>query len=118
MAYVDGFIVPVKKARLDSYKELTVLADKVWREYGALEYVECLADDVPPGEITSFPQAVKLQDDELVVFSWVVYRSREHRDEVNRKVMEDPRIQRPASGEWPFDARRLIFGGFVPFIGL
>ncbi|MDX9741964.1 MAG: DUF1428 family protein [Gammaproteobacteria bacterium] len=117
MAYVDGFVVPVKKARVDEYKKLAELADEVWREHGAIAYVECLADDVPDGELTSFPRAVQLQDDEVVGFAWIVYRSREQRDEVNRKVMEDPRI-RPQQQDWPFEGRRLIFGGFVPFIGL
>jgi uncharacterized protein YbaA (DUF1428 family) len=118
MAYVDGFLIPVKKERLEEYKQMAALGEQVWREYGAIGYVECLADDVKQGEVTSFPRAVQLQDDEIVVFSWIVYHSREHRDEVNRKVMEDPRMQPPSSSEWPFDARRMIFGGFVPFIGL
>lgn len=117
MAYVDGFVVPVKKARVDEYRQLAAVAEKVWKEHGAIDYVECLADDVPQGEVTSFPRAVQLQEDELVAFSWIVYPSRERRDEVNRKVMEDPRIK-PSLDDWPFDGRRLIFGGFVPFLGL
>lgn len=117
MAYVDGFVIPVKKERLEQYKQLAALAHKVWREHGAIDYVECLADDVPHGELTSFPRAVQLQDDEVVVFAWIVFRSREHRDEVNRKVMEDPRMPQQMD-EWPFDGKRLIFGGFVPFVGL
>lgn len=117
MAYVDGFVVPVKKARVEEYRELAAVAEKVWKEHGAIDYVECLADDVPQGEVTSFPRAVQLQEDELVAFSWIVYPSRERRDEVNRKVMEDPRIK-PGLDDWPFDGRRLIFGGFVPFLGL
>lgn len=117
MAYVDGFLMPVKKERLEDYKRMARLGEQVWKEHGALAYVECLPDDVSCGEVTSFPRAVQLQDDELVVFSWVVYPSREKRDEINKKVMDDPRFK-----EWennmPFDGKRMIWGGFVPFIGL
>lgn len=117
MAYVDGFLMPVKKERLEDYKRMARLGEQVWKEHGALDYVECLPDDVSCGEVTSFPRAVQLQDDELVVFSWVVYPSREKRDEINKKVMDDPRFK-----EWennmPFDGKRMIWGGFVPFIGL
>jgi uncharacterized protein YbaA (DUF1428 family) len=117
MAYVDGFVVPVKKDRVEDYKELAVLSERVWREHGAIGYVECLADDVSHGELTSFPRAVQLQEDEVVAFSWVVYPSREKRDEVNRKVMEDPRLKAQGN-DWPFDGKRIIWGGFIPFIGL
>lgn len=116
MAYVDGFIMPVKKARMEDYKKLATLAEGVWKEHGAIGFVECLADDVPYGEQTSFPRAVQLQDDEVVAFSWIVYPSREVRDEVNRKVMEDERL-RMFGDDWPFDGKRMIWGGFVPFVG-
>ena len=116
MAYVDGFVVPVKKDRVDDYKKLAALAEKVCREHGAIDYVECLADDVSYGEVTSFPRAIQLQDDEIAAFSWVVYPSREKRDQANKKVMEDPRMQ--AQSDWPFDDKRIIWGGFIPFIGL
>ena len=90
--YVDGFVLPVPKANLEAYRRMAEDAGKVWREYGALEYIECIADDVKPGEVTSFPQSVKLEPDETVVFAWIVYELREHRDRVNEQVMRDPRI--------------------------
>src|SRR5262245_60270984 len=115
MAYIDGFVVPVPKANLGKYREFARLAATVWREYGALEYREWVADDVKPGKLTSFPQSVQLQADETVVFAWITYKSRAHRDEVNAKVMKDPRMQtEPAA--WPFDGKRMIFGGFEPLV--
>lgn len=113
MAYVDGFLVPVPKARLDAYREMARLGETVWKEHGALEYVECIGDDVPYGMLTSFPRAVQARDDEIVVFSWIVHASKAARDATNKKVMEDPRM----TGEMPFDGKRMIFGGFVPFLG-
>ena len=111
MAYIDGFVVPVPKANIDKYREFAREAAATWREHGALEYREWIADDVKPGKLTSFPQSVDLKPDETVVFSWVVYKSRAHRDEVNAKVMKDPRMQKdPAT--WPFDGKRMIYGGF------
>jgi uncharacterized protein YbaA (DUF1428 family) len=109
--YVDGFVVPVPKDRIDEYETVAREAAEVWREYGALSVTECVADDVPYGEVTSFPRAVQANDDETVVFSWIVYESREARDEVNKKVMADPRMQGDMS-EMPFDAQRMFFGGF------
>ncbi|HMF69659.1 MAG TPA: DUF1428 domain-containing protein, partial [Phyllobacterium sp.] len=93
MSYVDGFLLAVPKEKLDAYKEVARKAGEVWKEYGALACVECIADDVPYGEVTSFPRAVQAKDDETVVFSWIVYESREKRDVINAKVMEDPRIK-------------------------
>jgi uncharacterized protein YbaA (DUF1428 family) len=116
--YVDGFVLAVPKARLDDYRKLAEDAGKVWMEYGALEYRECVADDVKPGELTSFPQAVQLKDDELVVFSWIVYESREHRDSVNAKVMEDPRIKDMDPKNMPFDSTRMFWGGFKTLVAL
>jgi uncharacterized protein YbaA (DUF1428 family) len=116
MAYVDGFVVPVPKANLSRYREFAELGRKVWKEYGALEYKEWVADDVPPGKVTSFPLAVQLKDDEVVVFAWVLYESRQKRDEVMQKVMKDPRMQKD-SKDWPFDGQRMIFGGFAPLVG-
>jgi len=113
MSYVDGFIVAVKKDRLDDYKALTELAGKVWLEHGALTYVECIGDDTPYGELTSFPRAVMLEEGETVVFSWITYASREDRDATNKKVMADPRMQGDMS-TMPFDGKRMIFGGFKP----
>jgi len=111
--YVDGFVVPIPKGKIEAYKEFARLGQRVWREYGALDYQEYIADDVKPGKLTSFPQSVQLKDDETVAFSWIVYKSREHRDEVNEKVMNDPRMKSDPSS-WPFDGKRMIFGGFKP----
>jgi uncharacterized protein YbaA (DUF1428 family) len=117
MSYVDGFVLAVPKSKLEEYKELARTAAKVWKEYGALEYVECLGDDVPYGELTSFPRAVQAKDDELVVFSWIVYDSRQSRDAILAKVMADPRMKHdPAT--LPFDGKRLIYGGFETFLEL
>jgi uncharacterized protein YbaA (DUF1428 family) len=111
--YVDGFVVPVPKRNIDAYRRIARKAGKIWREHGALEYRECVGDDVKPGKVTSFPQSVKLKRDETVVFSWIVYRSRAHRDRVNAKVMKDPRMaDMMGSKAMPFDAKRLIYGGF------
>jgi uncharacterized protein YbaA (DUF1428 family) len=110
--YVDGFVIPVPKANLEAYRRMAEDAGKVWREYGALAYTECVADDVKPGEVTSFPQSVKLEPDETVVFAWIVYESREHRDRVNAQVMKDPRIANMDPKSMPFDSKRMFWGGF------
>ncbi len=110
--YVDVFLLPVPKANLEAYRRMAEDAGKVWREYGALDYVECVADDVKPGEVTSFPQSVKLEPDETVVFAWIVYESREHRDRVNAQVMQDPRMTGMDPQSLPFDGKRMIWGGF------
>ena len=112
MPYVDGFVLAVRKDKLDAYKAITELAGGVWMEHGALSYVECVADDTPYGELTSFPRAVMATDDEVVIFSWITYESREKRDEVNASVMADPRMQ-PDPATMPFDGKRMIFGGFT-----
>lgn len=116
MAYVDGFVLPVPKANMGRYREWAELAAKVWKEYGALEYKEWVADDVKPGKLTSFPQAVQLKDDEVVVFSWAIYESRQARDTAMEKIMKDPRMQTDPK-DWPFDGQRMIFGGFSPLVG-
>lgn len=110
--YVDGFVLPVPTKNIAAYRKLATLAGKVWRDHGALEYRECVADDVKPGKWTSFPQSVKLKSDETVVFAWITYKSRAHRDQVNAKVMVDPRLTRAGLTPAPFDAKRMIFGGF------
>lgn len=117
MPYVDGFLLAVPKANLERYKEMARTAGSVWKEYGALSYVECLADDVPYGELTSFPRAVQAKDDETVVFAWITYPSRAQRDEINKKVMADPRL---AGDGWKevFDGKRMIYGGFESFLEL
>jgi uncharacterized protein YbaA (DUF1428 family) len=119
MAYVDGFVSPVPKKNKQAYLRLARTAEKVWREHGALDYVECIADDVKPGKYTSFPQSVKLKADEVVWFSWIVYKNRKHRDSVMAKVMKDPRIASMMDPKtMPFDGKRMFFGGFKPVIGL
>ena len=113
MAYVDGFVVPVPKRKLEAYRRMARTAGKVWREHGALRYVECVADDVKPGKHTSFPQSVKLKAGETVMFSYIVYRSRAHRDRVNAKVMKDPRLKPMMDPKaMPFDGKRMFWGGF------
>ena len=114
MSYVDGFVVPVKKDQLDAYKAFARRAGEVWMELGALALVECVGDDVPYGKLTSFPRAVQARDDEVIIFSWIVYRSRAERDAIVAKVMVDPR----AKGDMPFDGKRMIFGGFDIFLQL
>ncbi|MFZ0257138.1 MAG: DUF1428 domain-containing protein [Gammaproteobacteria bacterium] len=116
--YVDGFVLPIPKQNVEAYRHLAETAGKVWREHGALEYIECLADDVKPGEVTSFPQSVKLEPDETVVFAWIVYESREHRDRVNEKVMKDPRIANLDPESMPFDAKRMFWGGFQVLVNV
>src|SRR5262245_63123279 len=113
MPYVDGFVVPVPTKKLDAYRRLAQKAAKVWREHGALEVRECVADDVKVGKRTSFPRSVKLKRGETVILSYIVYKSRKHRDQVNNKVMNDPRFGKMTNPkEMPFDGKRLIFGGF------
>ena len=111
--YVDGFVLPVPKRNLDAYRRQARKAGKIWREHGALEFRESVADDVNPGEVTSFPQSVKLKRGETVVFSWIVFKSRAHRDRVNAKAMKDPRLAEMMDPKaMPFDGKRMIYGGF------
>jgi uncharacterized protein YbaA (DUF1428 family) len=116
--YVDGFLVPVPKDKIEAYRKLASDAGKIWKEYGALEFVECIAEDVKPGEVTSFPQAVKLEPGETVVFSWIVYKSRADRDRINELVMKDPRLNGQDMKAMPFDGKRMIFGGFETLVDL
>lgn len=117
MPYVDGFVVPVPKKKLSAYRRMAKKAAKVWREHGALEYREWVADDVKMGKWTSFPRSVKLKPDETVVFAWIVYKSRAQRDRVNAKVMKDPRLAQMMNlKKLPFDAKRMIWGGFKPLV--
>src|SRR3982075_2002779 len=112
MSYVDGFVVPVPKKKLPAYRRMAKRAGKIWREHGALEYREWIADDVKVGKWTSFPRSVKLKPDETVVFSWITYKSRAHRDRVNKKVMADKRLADMMNPKTlPFDAKRMIYGG-------
>jgi uncharacterized protein YbaA (DUF1428 family) len=112
MAYVDGFIVPVPKRKLAAYRTLARKAGKIWKEHGALDFKECVADDVKKGKWTSFPRSVKLKPSETVMFSYIVYKSRAHRDKVNAKVMKDKRFAGMDMKDMPFDAKRMIYGGF------
>ena len=118
MAYVDGFVLPVPRGNLAAYRRMARKAGKVWIEHGALQYVECVADDVQSGALTSFPQAVQLRPDEVVVLAWIVYRSRAQRDRINARVMEDPRIAGMDPASMPFDAKRMFWGGFKPLVQL
>ena len=119
MSYVDGFVLPVPTKNLAAYRRMARKAGRVWREYGALNYVECVADDVLPGKQTSFPQSVKLKRGETVVFSWIFYKSRAHRDRVNAKVMKDPRIAGMMDTKrMPFDGMRMFWGGFKVMLDL
>jgi uncharacterized protein YbaA (DUF1428 family) len=119
MTYVDGFVVPVPKKSVSAYRSMAKKAGKIWREYGALEFRECIADDVKVGKRTSFPRSVKLKPSETVVFSWIVYRSRAQRDRVMAKVMKDKRLaEMMETKDLPFDAKRMIFGGFKTMVAL
>ena len=115
--YVDGFVLPVPTKQLPAYRKMARLAGKIYRELGAQAYVETVADDVKPGKWTSFPQSVKLKRDETVMFSWIVFRSRAHRDRVNAKVMTDPRLNM-SPAKMPFDVKRMAYGGFKTLVSL
>jgi uncharacterized protein YbaA (DUF1428 family) len=119
MAYVDGYILPVPKKNIAAYRRMAQAAGKVWREHGALEYVECVADDVKPGKHTSFPQSVKLKAGETVIFAYIVYKARAQRDRVNAKVMKDPRLAKSMDPKaMPFDGKRMFWGGFKVMLAL
>jgi len=119
MSYVDGFVVPVPKKNMAAYRRMATKAGKIWREHGALEYIECVADDVKPGKVTSFPQSVKLKPGEVVVFSWIVYKTRAARDRINKKVMADPRLAEMMDPKkLPFDGKRMFWGGFKTMVDL
>jgi uncharacterized protein YbaA (DUF1428 family) len=117
--YVDGFVVPVPKKNKQAYLRMARKAGKVWREHGALDYVECVADDVKPGKHTSFPQSVKLKPGEVVWFSWIVYKNRKQRDAVMKRVMKDKRLASMMDPKsMPFDGKRMFYGGFKAMINL
>ena len=119
MSYVDGFVLAVPKAKLEDYKEMARKAGEVWMEHGALAYTECVGDDVPVGKRTSFPQSVKLKEGEVVVFSWIIYKSRRERDRINKLVMADPRLADMMDPKaLPFDGKRMFFGGFKAIVSL
>lgn len=115
--YVDGFVLPVPRENMTAYRRMAQKAGKVWREHGAVEYIECVGDDVKPGKWTSFPQSVKLKPGEAVVFAYVVYKSRAHRDSVNAKAMKDPRLASMMDPKaLPFDGKRMFWGGFKSLV--
>lgn len=113
--YVDGFVVPVPKKKIGEYMAFSEKASKLWKDRGALSYVECIADDVKTGEVTSFPQSVKLKEDEVVVFSWITYKSKEDRDRINKQVMELPEMKEMGE-HMPFDGKRMFMGGFKTIV--
>jgi uncharacterized protein YbaA (DUF1428 family) len=117
MSYVDGFVLAVPKDNLAAYRKMARKAGQLWREHGALEYVECVEDDVKPGKVTSFPQSVKLKPGEVVVFAWIVYKSRRDRDRILAKVMSDPRLKMDMKN-MPFDGKRMFWGGFKSIVNL
>ncbi|HEV7918947.1 MAG TPA: DUF1428 domain-containing protein [Solirubrobacterales bacterium] len=117
--YVDGFVLPLPKKNIDAYRKLARRAGKVWREHGALEYKECVADDVPFGKVTSFPRSVERKNSETVIFAWITYKSRAHRDQVNAKVMKDPRLADMMDpSKHLMDTARMIYGGFEVIVEL
>src|SRR5688500_15876703 len=117
MAYVDGFIVAVPKKNIEAYRTMSKKAGKIWREYGALDYREWVADDVKVGKLTSFPRSVKLKPGETVIFAWITYKPRAQRDKINKKVMADPRLGDMMNGKsMPFDGKRMIYGGFESLV--
>jgi len=117
--YVDGFLIPIPKGNIEMYKEMAEKAGKVWKEHGALEYYESVGDDLEHEEMVSFKKAAGASEEETVMFSWIVYESREHRDKVNAAVMNDPRIKETMeAGPQPFDCKRMAFGGFKTLVKL
>jgi uncharacterized protein YbaA (DUF1428 family) len=117
MQYVDGFVLPMPSGNVERYRDVARRMGEIWREHGALAYVECVADDVAVAELTSFPRAVLREDGETVVFAWIVYESREHRDAVNRKVLDDARVRAMDEPDL-FDSKRMIYGGFSKIVDL
>jgi len=116
--YVDGFVIPVPKKKLAAYRRMAKAASKVWMSHGALEYFECRGDDLKTKGMGSFPRMAKTRPGETVIFSWVLYKSRAHRDRVNAKVMADPRLQKMMTGPMPFDVKRMAYGGFKTVVAL
>ena len=117
MHYVDGFVVPVPRKKLAAYRRMAKYSGRIWLEYGALQYVECVADDVKPGKRTSFPRSVKLRKGEVVVFSYIVYKSRAQRDRIMKKIMVEPRFRKYMDRKnMPFDGKRMFWGGFKAIV--
>src|SRR5688500_13345774 len=121
MRYIDGFVIPVPKRKVEQYRRVAQKAGKIWMEHGALEYIESVGDDLAPkGIVATFPKRARLQRGEAVVFSFIVYKSRAHRDRVNAKVMKDPRMNKMMNDatEMPFDMKRMTYGGFKAIVDL
>lgn len=117
--YVDGFVIPIPKDKLDAYKRIAEKAGTIWKEHGALEYWECLADDLDCKDMVPFTKAADTREGETVVFSWILFESRQHRDKVNAAVMADPRIKEMMDlGSEPFDCKRMVYGGFRKLVQL
>lgn len=112
MRYVDGFVLPIPKRNVETYRRIAQRAGKVWRDHGALEYRECVGEDLKVKMGLPFPRLTKLKPGETVVFSWIVYKSRAHRDRVNARVMKDPRMEKMMDAPMPFDVKRMAYGGF------
>jgi len=116
MAYVDGYVLPVAKKHLETYRRMARLAGKVWRDHGALEYRECVGEDLDVKMLLPYPRAMKIKPSETVFFSWIVFKSRAHRDRVNAKVWKDPRLNSMDMKSMPFDMKRTMYGGFKVFV--
>ena len=114
--YVDGFVLPLPKKNIEAYRRLSQKAGKIWREYGALEYLECVGDDLSHKGVVSFRRLAKAKPGETVVFAFIVYKSKAHRDRINAKVMKDPRMAPPDAKTMPFDVRKMAMGGFKVFV--
>lgn len=115
--YVDGYVLPVPKKYIEAYRRLARKAEKIWKEHGALDYKECVGDDLAIKGMVPFPRGVKAKPGETVVFAWVLFKSRAHRDLVNAKVMQDPRLADMDQKSMPFDHKRMVYGGFKVIIG-
>ena len=121
MAYVDGYVLPVPVKNLEVYRKMAAHGGKIWREHGALDYKECVAEDVSEGKVTDFPRSVALEADETVIFSWITYESRAERDRINKLVMEDPRMKElmeSGQGEGALDGKRMVYGGFEVIVSV
>ncbi len=116
MSYVDGYVLPVPKDKISAYRRLARQAGTIWREHGALEYRECVGDDLEIDGMLSFPQGIQAQTGETIIFAWIVFRSKAHRDRVNAKVMQDPRLANMNPQSMPFDCKRMLYGGFKTLV--
>lgn len=115
--YVDGFVIPIPKDKIAAYTRIAKLAGKIWREHGALDYRQCVGDDLEPKDMMRFPRLARVKPGETVVFSWITFKSRAHRDRVNAAVIKDPRLAKcMAPGAMPFDCKRMIYGGFKTIV--